>query len=188
MKLSNRWKVDHEPFDANNTKSFYRRMAEFAVASQPLPADVLSVLRETFSDVSKFLKEDRLFPAICLYSVGQQVTTIPIDQTKARTPEIKKFIMECQGQQNDLPVEAQNILREIKKKKSSPRRRRPTVAPGPREPSANPPRRGAGRSEERGSRPGTRRWWACLRDRRRRCGGRRESRRWPLLLPSPPLS
>jgi hypothetical protein len=66
------------------------------------------------SDVSKFLKEDRLFPAICLYLVGQQVTTIPVEQTKARTPEIKKFIMECQGLQNDLPVEAQNILREIK--------------------------------------------------------------------------
>jgi hypothetical protein len=66
------------------------------------------------SDVSKFLKGDFVFPAICLYDRNQQVTTIPVEQTKARTPEIEKLIMECQGQQNDLPVEAQNILREIK--------------------------------------------------------------------------
>lgn len=52
LALSKKWKVEHEPFDANNTKAFYRRMAEFAVASQPLPADVLDVLKETFRELS----------------------------------------------------------------------------------------------------------------------------------------
>jgi hypothetical protein len=41
------------------------------------------------SDVSMFLNRDFLFPAICLGSVGQQITTIPIDQIKTRTPEIE---------------------------------------------------------------------------------------------------
>jgi hypothetical protein len=45
---------------------------------------------------------------------NQQVTTIPIDEITIRTPEIKNLINECQGQQNGLPVEAQNILTEIK--------------------------------------------------------------------------
>ncbi len=58
------------------------------------------------SDVSEYLKEDFLFPAICLYTVGQQITTIPIDQIKTRTPEIENLIKEYQQQQN-------RLLREI---------------------------------------------------------------------------
>jgi hypothetical protein len=49
-------------------------------------------------DASKHLEGDFLFPAICLGSVGQQITTIPIDQIKTRTPEIENLIKEYQQQ------------------------------------------------------------------------------------------
>ncbi len=48
------------------------------------------------SDVSEYLKGDLLFPAICLGSEKQQVTTIPIDQIKKRTPEINRLILKLQ--------------------------------------------------------------------------------------------
>ncbi len=48
------------------------------------------------SDASKHLNEDCLFPAICLGNENQQVTTIPIDQIKTRTPEIENLIKEYQ--------------------------------------------------------------------------------------------
>jgi hypothetical protein len=51
-------------------------------------------------DVSEFLKGDFLFPAISLYFRGEQVTTIPIDQIKTRTPEIDNLIKEYQQQNN----------------------------------------------------------------------------------------
>jgi hypothetical protein len=55
--------------------------------------------KETKStDVSKFLKGDFVFPAICLGSKNQQITTIPIDQIKTRTPEIENLIKEYQQQ------------------------------------------------------------------------------------------
>ncbi len=46
------------------------------------------------SDVSEHLKEDRLFPAICLSERKQQVTTILLDQIKKRTPAVKKLLCE----------------------------------------------------------------------------------------------
>jgi hypothetical protein len=45
-------------------------------------------------DVSKFLKGDRLFPAICLYCAKHQITTIPIDQIKTRTPAVERLLCE----------------------------------------------------------------------------------------------
>jgi hypothetical protein len=53
------------------------------------------------SDVSKHLNGDCLFPAICLFDKNQRVTTIPIDQIKKRTPEIKNLIKEYQQQQQN---------------------------------------------------------------------------------------
>jgi hypothetical protein len=50
------------------------------------------------SDVSNCLKGDRLFPAICICNQNQQITTIPIDQIKTRTPEIDELIKEYQQQ------------------------------------------------------------------------------------------
>ncbi len=52
------------------------------------------------SDVSEHLKGDLLFSAIALSWKNQQVTTIPIDQIKTRTPEIENLIKEYQQQQN----------------------------------------------------------------------------------------
>jgi hypothetical protein len=52
------------------------------------------------SDVSEILSEDRLFPAICLSRCNQQITTIPIDEIKTRTPEIENLIKEYQQQNN----------------------------------------------------------------------------------------
>jgi hypothetical protein len=46
------------------------------------------------SDVSEILNEDFVFPAICLYDQNQQITTIPIDQFKTRTPEIERLLCE----------------------------------------------------------------------------------------------
>jgi hypothetical protein len=51
------------------------------------------------SDVSEFLEGDRLFPAICLYDINPEVTTIPIDQIKKRTPEIENLTKQYQEQQ-----------------------------------------------------------------------------------------
>ncbi len=45
------------------------------------------------SDVSEHLQGDLVFPVICLYAANQQVTTIPIDQIKTRTPEIERLIL-----------------------------------------------------------------------------------------------
>jgi hypothetical protein len=52
------------------------------------------------SDVSEILKGDFLFAAICLQYENQQITTIPIDQIKKRTPEIENLIKEYQQQNN----------------------------------------------------------------------------------------
>jgi hypothetical protein len=52
------------------------------------------------SDVSYYLQGDHLFPAICLGNENQQVTTIPIDQIKTRTPEIENLVKEYQDQNN----------------------------------------------------------------------------------------
>jgi hypothetical protein len=58
------------------------------------------------SDVSEILKGDLLFPAICLCERNQQVTTIPIDQIKTRTPEIENLIKEYQQQRkNHISIE-----------------------------------------------------------------------------------
>jgi hypothetical protein len=56
------------------------------------------------SDVSEYLEGDRLFPAISLYYLNQQVTTIPIDEIKTRTPEIVNLIKEYQQQQNPIQI------------------------------------------------------------------------------------
>jgi hypothetical protein len=53
------------------------------------------------SDVSENLKGDRLFPAIVLTENNQEVTTIPIDEIKKRTPEIDELITEYQEQQKE---------------------------------------------------------------------------------------
>jgi hypothetical protein len=53
------------------------------------------------TDVSEILKGDLLFPSICLKGKDQQVTTIPIDQIKNKTPEIEKLIKEYHEQQNN---------------------------------------------------------------------------------------
>ncbi len=47
-----------------------------------------------------------MFPAICLCQRNQQITTIPIDQVKTRTPEIENLIKEYQEQQvkNQIPL------------------------------------------------------------------------------------
>jgi hypothetical protein len=50
------------------------------------------------TDVSQYLNGDRLFAAITLASKNQQVTTIPIDQIKTRTPAVENLIKECQQQ------------------------------------------------------------------------------------------
>jgi hypothetical protein len=44
-------------------------------------------------DVSEYLNGDRIFPAICLFN-KKQVTTIPIDEIKTRTPEIERLLCE----------------------------------------------------------------------------------------------
>jgi hypothetical protein len=49
------------------------------------------------TDVSEYLKGDWVFPTICLMYKDQQVTTIPIDQIKIRTPEIDKLINQQKG-------------------------------------------------------------------------------------------
>jgi hypothetical protein len=48
----------------------------------------------TSSDVSEYLKGDRVFPAIILREKNQKVTTIPLNQIKTRTPEIDRIILE----------------------------------------------------------------------------------------------
>jgi hypothetical protein len=67
------------------------------------------------SDVSEYLKEDCLFPAICLWDKNQQVTTIPIDQIKTRTPEIENLIKEYQEEQKDAERDrfTLNVLRQV---------------------------------------------------------------------------
>ncbi len=50
------------------------------------------------TDVSGILKEDLLFPAIVLGEKNQQITTIPIDEIKTRTPEIDELVKEYQQQ------------------------------------------------------------------------------------------
>jgi hypothetical protein len=52
------------------------------------------------ADVSKHLQGDRVFSAIVLWEKNQQVTTIPIDEVKIRTPEIENLIKEYQQQNN----------------------------------------------------------------------------------------
>jgi hypothetical protein len=61
------------------------------------------------TDVSGHLEGDRLFPAISLCWKNQQITAIPIDQIKTRTPEIENLIKEYQEQQqqqtkNQIPL------------------------------------------------------------------------------------
>jgi hypothetical protein len=67
------------------------------------------------TDVSQILKEDLLFPVLCLHWKDQRVTTIPIDQIKTRTPEITDLIYENQQRRfvsSALPqvLEVQRIL------------------------------------------------------------------------------
>ncbi len=45
-----------------------------------------------------------MFPAICFYDKNQQITTIPIDQIKTRTPEIENLIKEHQQNKNQIPL------------------------------------------------------------------------------------
>ncbi len=56
------------------------------------------------SDVSEHLKGDRLFPAICLRENDQQVTTIPIDQIKTRTPAVERLIFESEREQQHMEL------------------------------------------------------------------------------------
>jgi hypothetical protein len=49
------------------------------------------------SDVSEHLIGDVLFPAIVFGRNAQQVTTIPLEQIKNRTPEIERLILEQQS-------------------------------------------------------------------------------------------
>jgi hypothetical protein len=49
------------------------------------------------TNASEILKGDRLFPAICLASAGQQITAIPNDEIETRTPEIEELIIQQQG-------------------------------------------------------------------------------------------
>ncbi len=71
------------------------------------------------TDVSGILKEDRLFPAICLGDKTQQVTTIPIDEIEIRTPEIEELIKEYQQEQKERQDETErgqftsNALRQL---------------------------------------------------------------------------
>jgi hypothetical protein len=53
------------------------------------------------TDVSEFLKGDRLFPAFWLRYKHQQITAIAIDQIQTRTPEIEDLIKEYQQQNNN---------------------------------------------------------------------------------------
>ncbi len=46
------------------------------------------------SDVSEYLKEDFVFPAICLCNKNQQVTTIPIDEIEIRTAAVERLLRE----------------------------------------------------------------------------------------------
>jgi hypothetical protein len=48
------------------------------------------------TDVSQYLKENRLFPTLCLSFRPDRVLTIPIDQVKIRTPAVEKLIAECE--------------------------------------------------------------------------------------------
>jgi hypothetical protein len=67
------------------------------------------------SDVSEILKGDVLFPAIALWTENQQVTTIPIDQIKTRTPEIENLSKEYQEQQKEREAVANHInIEEVK--------------------------------------------------------------------------
>jgi hypothetical protein len=61
------------------------------------------------SDVSEYLKEDFLFPAICLSDENDQVATISIDEIKTRTPEIEKLINENPGLRFSLNALRQNL-------------------------------------------------------------------------------
>jgi hypothetical protein len=70
------------------------------------------------SEVSEILQGDVLFPATCLREKNQQITTIPIDQIKTRTPEIENLIKEYQRQQNEnqiplLPSVSNEINKQI---------------------------------------------------------------------------
>jgi hypothetical protein len=51
------------------------------------------------SDVSEVFNGDFLFPTIVLGDENQQVTTIPFDQIKTRTPEIERLIFESEREQ-----------------------------------------------------------------------------------------
>jgi hypothetical protein len=53
------------------------------------------------TDVSEHVNGDCLFPAIVLGSSAQQITTIPIDGIKIRTPEIENLIKEYQQQNSN---------------------------------------------------------------------------------------
>jgi hypothetical protein len=68
-------------------------------------------------DVSKFLKGDRVFPAICLSDKNQQVTTIPIDQIKTRTPAVERLL--CGGNSSLVEVETKKVHKKEKKTKQA---------------------------------------------------------------------
>ncbi len=61
------------------------------------------------TDVSQHVNKNKLFPAICLRDRNQQVTTIPIDEIKTRTPEIENLIKEYRKQQNNNKNNSQSV-------------------------------------------------------------------------------
>jgi hypothetical protein len=71
------------------------------------------------TDVSEYLRGDRLFPALCMMEPNQRVTTFPIDQIKTRTPEIENLIKEYRQQQKEREAKAErerytlNVLRQV---------------------------------------------------------------------------
>jgi hypothetical protein len=69
------------------------------------------------SDVSEYLKGDRVFPAIVLWGKNEQVTTIPIDQIEIRTPEIENLIKESRNNREEKSSELETKKENKKEKK-----------------------------------------------------------------------
>ncbi len=68
------------------------------------------------TDVSRIFNGDLLFPAICLRYKHQQITTIPIDQIKKRTPQVENLIKEYQQQpKNYINIEVKQARHDLLK-------------------------------------------------------------------------
>jgi hypothetical protein len=65
------------------------------------------------SDVSDILKEDSLFPAICLCEKDQEVTTIPIDEITIRTEQVETLLF-AQKKKN---TKEKRVAKKMKKTK-----------------------------------------------------------------------